>query len=128
MKTPRCLFGGPSAALSMILVLIALASAPPRAVSQELVLPGRVLRVTDGDTVRVRLDSGPINVRFHAVDAPESSQPWGREARDALARRLPAGRAVQLEVTEQRDGYGRMVARVLVDGMDLNAWLVRSGH
>lgn len=112
----------------MVLVLIALASAPPRAVSQDLVLPGRVLRVTDGDTVRVRLDSGPINVRFHAVDAPELSQPWGREARDALARRLPMGREVQLEVTDQSDGYGRMVARVVADGADLNAWLVRAGH
>lgn len=128
MKTPRCLFGDPSAALATVLVLTALASAAPRAMSQDLVLPGRVLRVTDGDTVRVRLDSGPINVRLHAVDAPEISQPWGREARDALARRLPVGRAVQLEVTDQSDGYGRMVARVVTDGADIDAWLVRSGH
>ena len=128
MEAPRCLFGAPSAALATALVLVALASAPSRALSQEAVLPGRVLRVTDGDTVRVRLGSGPINVRLHAVDAPELGQPWGREARDRLARRLPAGRAVQLEVTDQRDGYGRMVARILADGDDLNAWMVRSGH
>lgn len=91
-------------------------------------LPGRVLRVTDGDTVRVRLGSGPISVRLHAVDAPELGQPWGREARDRLARRLPAGRAVQLEVTDQSDSYGRVVARILADGEDLNAWMVRTGH
>lgn len=91
-------------------------------------LPGIVLRVIDGDTVRVRLASGPINVRLHAVDAPELGQPWGRDARDRLARRLPAGRAVDLEVTDQSDGYGRMVARILADGDDTNAWLVRSGH
>ena len=112
----------------MTLALIALSTAAPRALSQEAVLPGRVLRVTDGDTVRVRLGSGLINVRLHAVDAPELAQPWGREARDRLARRLPAGRAVQLEVTDQSDGYGRMVARIFAEGEDLNAWMVRSGH
>jgi endonuclease YncB( thermonuclease family) len=128
VKAPRCRFGSLCAALTTVLATLVLASAPPRAAAQDMVLPGRVLRVTDGDTVRVRLDSGPINVRLHAVDTPELGQPWGREARDALARRLPAGRAVQLDVTDQSDGYGRVVARVLVDGIDLNAWLVRAGH
>lgn len=87
-----------------------------------------MLRVIDGDTVRVRLGPGPINVRLHAVDAPELGQPGGRDARDALARRLPVGRAVELDVIDQSDGYGRMVARVRVDGDDMNAWLVRSGN
>ena len=128
MKAPRCFFGNLHAALTTALVSLTIAAAAPRAAAQDLVLPGRVLRVTDGDTIRVRLSSGPINVRLHAVDTPELGQPWGREARDALARRLPAGRAVQLEVTDQSDGYGRMVARVSVDGVDLNDWLVRAGH
>jgi endonuclease YncB( thermonuclease family) len=128
VKAPRCRFGRLCAALTTVLATLVLASAPPHAAAQDMVLPGRVLRVTDGDTIRVRLSSGPINVRLHAVDTPELGQPWGRDARDALARRLPAGRAVQLEVTEQSDGYGRMVARVLIDGIDLNAWLVHAGH
>ena len=117
-----------SSAIAQVLSVLALAVAPSAATAQDLVLPGRVLRVIDGDTVRVQLASGPINVRLHAVDTPELGQPWGRDARDRLARRLPAGRAVQLEVTDQSDGYGRMVARILADGEDLNAWTVRSGH
>lgn len=38
---------------------------PATAVAQDdPVLVGRVIEVVDGDTVKVRLASGPINVRF----------------------------------------------------------------
>ena len=41
------------------------------------VLVGTVLSVTDGDTIKVQLSSGPMSVRFHSIDAPEKDQPWG---------------------------------------------------
>jgi endonuclease YncB( thermonuclease family) len=91
---------------------------------------GRVTRVTDGDTIAVALDSGPIIVRLGSIDAPERRQPWGAEARMALLRRIE-GRDVLLEVTSQ-DRYDRLVATVYVedDGgeTDLNAWMVENGH
>jgi micrococcal nuclease len=113
----------------MFLVWAALAgtAAPPPLAAQDIILPGRVLRIIDGDTVRVSLSSGPISIRLHATDAPERRQPWGPEATAALSQRI-AGREVEIEVIEQRDGYGRMVARIFVDGRDVNAWLVRQGH
>lgn len=86
-----------------------------------------MLRVTDGDTVRVGLSSGPVNVRLHAADAPEKRQDWGTEAKDALARRI-SGRQVEIEVIDQSDAYGRMVGRIFVGDEDINAWMVRSGH
>jgi endonuclease YncB( thermonuclease family) len=113
----------------MFLLWVALAgtAAPTPLAAQDIVLQGRVLRIIDGDTVRVSLSSGPINIRLHATDAPERRQPWGPEATAALSQHI-AGRAVELEVIEQRDGYGRMVARIFVDGRDVNAWLIRQGH
>ena len=72
------------------------------------VLVGRVMEITDGDTIKVMLDSGPISVRFDAVDAPERDQPWGREATAALRQRLE-GKEVVLEPVEQ-DRYERLVA------------------
>ena len=125
MQAPRRFFGRTRPLLAAA-TAIATAAIPLSA--QDYVLPGRLLRITDGDTVRVQLASGPINVRLHAIDAPELRQPGGRAARDALARRLPVGRELQLDVTDQSDGYGRMVARILSEGEDLNAWMVRAGQ
>jgi endonuclease YncB( thermonuclease family) len=90
------------------------------------VLVGTVISVTDGDTVRVQLSSGPMAVRFHSIDAPEKNQPWGPEARAALASRLD-GRQVELEVWTQ-DRYERLVATVHLGGENINAWMVQEGH
>lgn len=38
------------------------------------VLLGTVTKVTDGDTIKVELSSGPITVRLSSIDAPESNQ------------------------------------------------------
>jgi micrococcal nuclease len=91
--------------------------------SVSYVLRGKVGRVSDGDTIRVALASGPVSVRLASVDAPERNQPGGREATIALASRLK-GREVGLEVIEQRDGFGRLVAVVWLDDENINEWLV----
>jgi endonuclease YncB( thermonuclease family) len=90
------------------------------------VLVGRVTSVTDGDSVKVELSSGPIEVRLHSIDTPERNQPWGDEAKSALAQRL-RGAEVRLEPIEQ-DQYGRMIAVVYLGDENVNAWLVREGH
>ena len=94
--------------------------------SDNPVLVGRVTRVLDGDTIVVALSSGPMRVRLGSVDAPEKNQPWGREARDALTRKL-GDREVELEVVSQ-DQYGRLVAIVGLDNENVNAWLVQQGY
>jgi hypothetical protein len=49
-------------------------------------LTGKVVSVTDGDTVRV-LDAANVQhkVRLDGIDAPERGQPFGTVARDRLA-------------------------------------------
>lgn len=90
------------------------------------VLQGVVVGVIDGDTADIRLDSGMIRIRFHAIDAPESGQPNGKAAKTALSQ-LIFGRAVEVEPFEQ-DRYDRLVARVWLDGLDVNAEMIRSGN
>ena len=100
---------------------------PPDGVGeQQPVLVGSVIKVTDGDTITVQLSSGPVSVRFHSIDAPEKDQPWGQEARAALAGRLD-GQQVALEV-ESQDRYERLVADVYLGDENINAWLVQQGH
>lgn len=90
------------------------------------VLLGTVMQVLDGDTVIVQLESGPIRVRLGSIDAPEQNQPWGREAKDALARKL-GHQQVMLDVTTQ-DQYERVVAVVTLGTENVNQWMVREGH
>jgi micrococcal nuclease len=85
---------------------------------------GRVVRVIDGDTIRVRLDkpSEQRTVRYIGVDTPESVAPgepvecFAKAASD-FNRRLVAGRRVRLVLGEERrDRYGRLLAYVSVEG------------
>lgn len=93
----------------------------------QTVLRGTVLEVKDGDSLVVRLESGPVEVRMHAADAPEYDQPGGRQAQAALRQRLPRGAMVTLEPVEQ-DRYSRLVATVFKDEQNVDQWLVREGH
>jgi endonuclease YncB( thermonuclease family) len=103
---------------------------PERAEADSAMLAGRVTSVTDGDTIRVDLPSGPIVVRLNSIDAPERRQPWGAEAQVALTRRVN-GQEVLLEVVSQ-DRFDRLVAMVYREDderdVSVNAWLVQEGH
>jgi micrococcal nuclease len=96
----------------------------------------QVLRVVDGDTIRVRLDGRTERVRYIGVDTPESVKPgtpvqcFAKRAAAANAA-LVAGRSVRLVGdVEQRDRYGRLLAYVYraSDGLFVNAELVRRGY
>lgn len=92
---------------------------PPR-------LRGRVVGIADGDTLDVRLESGMLRVRLHGIDAPERDQPWGKAAKHALSR-LVFRETVEIEPITQ-DQYERIVARVWLDGRDVDAELIASGN
>jgi endonuclease YncB( thermonuclease family) len=85
----------------------------------------RVVAIHDGDTLSVRSGDETLRVRLAQIDAPERGQPWGRRAREALAR-LAAGRSARLVVVD-RDDYGRSVADLYVGEAFVNEALVRSG-
>jgi endonuclease YncB( thermonuclease family) len=101
-------------------------AAPVRAGEDRAVLPGVVVGVVDGDTADVRIASGMIRIRFHAIDAPESGQPHGKAAKTALSD-LIFGKAVDVEPYTQ-DRYDRLVARVWLGDLDVNAQMVKNGH
>ncbi|HET7203118.1 MAG TPA: thermonuclease family protein [Steroidobacteraceae bacterium] len=116
-------------ALAMAVPLAGIASVSPAAHATDpprTVLPGVVVGVVDGDTADVRLASGMIRIRFHAIDAPESGQPHGAAARRALSD-LVFGRQVDVEPFEQ-DRYDRLVARLWVGDLDVNAEMIRTGN
>lgn len=112
-------------ALAVLLAAFAAGVARPRD-EPRTVLSGVVVGVVDGDTADVRLDSGMIRIRFHAIDAPESGQPHGQAAKQALST-LIFGKQVDVEPYEQ-DRYDRLVANVWLGALDVNAEMVKTGH
>jgi endonuclease YncB( thermonuclease family) len=94
-------------------------------------LVATVTKVNDGDSIEVKLDSGPGRVRLSAIDTPEHDQPHGDRSSVALKTLLPIGATVELEVITQ-DNFRRLVAVVwLVGGgerVNVNETMLRDGH
>lgn len=97
---------------------------------------GRVTRVVDGDTVKVRLRSGARRtVRLIGIDTPEvygGRECGGPRASRALKRLLPNGTRVGLrsDPTQARsDRYGRTLRYVTksASGVDAAKWQLRQG-
>lgn len=96
-------------------------------------ITGKVVKVSDGDTIQV-LDAGKaVKIRLAEIDCPETShgakkpgQPYGQAAKK-FALDLVAGKTVRVDVIT-RDRYGRVVGKVVLDdGSTLNKRLVGAG-
>lgn len=109
----------------------------------------KVIRVIDGDTIKVDLQGQPESVRLIGIDTPEcrangkamrdsehSGQDMaaivsqGREATAFTRSKVKKGDTVRLETdVQQRDKYRRLLAYVwLSDGTMLNEAIVRAGY
>ncbi|HZQ71874.1 MAG TPA: thermonuclease family protein [Burkholderiales bacterium] len=88
-------------------------------------IDARVTHIGDGDSLSVCIARQETRVRLVYIDAPEYRQPFGREARRSLAE-LCADKVARLDWT-QKDRYGRLLARVSCDSIDVNTEQVRRG-
>ena len=96
--------------------------------------PVRVVSVQDGDSLVVRSPGTRGNeqyrVRLYAIDAPESDQAYGQEARDYLLRLVWNRNDLMLE-TVDTDRYGRLVGVLYYGAMDrrrsINRLMVEQG-
>ena len=87
---------------------------------------GKVVSITDGDTIVIRPSQGPsVKVRLIGIDAPERGQAFGTRARQELGD-LIAGQVVEVIGTE-RDRYGRLLGDVRHDGRSINLEMIRLG-
>ncbi|MBF0804147.1 MULTISPECIES: thermonuclease family protein [unclassified Neisseria] len=88
---------------------------------------GRVTAVADGDTLRVTDNNGAKHkIRLAYIDAPELQQAHGQAARQALSAAVLA-KTVDVEVFET-DRYQREVAKVGINGRDVNLSQIQQGH
>lgn len=87
---------------------------------------GRVVKVTDGDTINVLVAGNILHkVRLTSIDAPERGQAYGRKSKEYLAD-MVAGKQVVVE-SEKQDRYGRDLGKVILNGKDINLEQVKAG-
>lgn len=89
---------------------------------------GVVSHVSDGDTLWVQSDAGgaPSKLRIDGIDAPELCQNGGETSRRALLQHA-FGQRVAVTV-RLHDTYGRGLARIERNGVDLGRLMVREGQ
>lgn len=114
----------------MILAALLIVTVPASAAGFPVCKGGkRVTCVVDGDTFWLRGEK----IRVDGYDSPEMGEPkcarpaaGAVEARSALAQMLTSGE-VSLDRTGT-DRYGRTLAVVTVDGIDIADVMIRAGH
>lgn len=106
-------------ALALLLVLA-------QSISVAGTLTGRVVSVTDGNTIIIL---GPSNaqhkIRLLGIDAPEKGQAYSTKSKEHLSDSV-AGKFVVVEY-DKRDRYERIVGKVLLSGVDMNLEQIRAG-
>ena len=106
---------------SLIIFSVVLACAQARAES----FKGKVVGVSDGDTLTVLHNQQPEKIRLNGIDCPEKKQDFGARAKQ-LSSAMAFGKTVEVQY-EKRDRYGRILGTVLVGGKNLSEELLRAG-
>lgn len=109
---------------TLLLVAALLLFANPDARAEQFT--GKVIGVTDGDTIKVLRDRRSEVIRLADIDAPEKNQDFGAASKKFTSR-LAFGKTVTVDCIGH-DRYRRTIARVtLPDGQSLNRELVKEG-
>ena len=73
-------------------------------------ISGKVIRVSDGDTLLLQSGSQRIKVRMYGIDAPELKQSYGENSKSYLEKRI-LNKNIDVKVINE-DKYGRKVGKV----------------
>lgn len=87
---------------------------------------GKIIKITDGDTMEMVSGRDAYKIRLAHIDAPEKKQAYGTKAKQYLSD-LCFGKTVTMIVTDV-DRYHRNVAVItLSDGTNVNKKMVEAG-
>jgi len=87
---------------------------------------GYVVKVIDGDSLRVKKGLKIIEIRLYGIDSPEWGQDYGNKAKKVLKIKLYRKRVSV--VSKDIDRYGRTVALVSSSSGLVNREMVREGY
>lgn len=109
----------------MIKPLLALIILSSYLFSLELI--GKVVKVSDGDTVTILAsDKTQHKIRLNDIDAPEKKQAFGNKSKDNLAKYI-AGKTVTVQY-QKKDKYKRILGTIYYNNTDINLQQVKDGY
>ncbi|WP_090827756.1 thermonuclease family protein [Nitrosovibrio tenuis] len=89
------------------------------------IIHAQVVQVVDGDSLTVAIDGEMVRVRLAEIDAPEGKQPFTIRSKQSLTNLCLWVPAELSSIS--KDQYGRTLARVKCEGVDVNAEQVKRG-
>ena len=103
------------------------ASPPQYSTAEACKLKGKVIKVTDGDTINVLdADKKTHKIRLAGIDAPELGQAYGQAARKFLSKQVNQ-KTVCVD-WHKIDRYKRLVGVIKYEGRDINLDIVKAGY
>ena len=92
-----------------------------------LELIGKVVKVSDGDTVTILTsDKTQHKIRLNDIDAPEKKQAFGNKSKDNLAKYI-AGKTVTVKY-QKKDKYKRILGTIYYNNTDINLQQIKDGY
>lgn len=87
----------------------------------------RVIKIYDGDTVKVTDGNLELKVRLMGIDAPEYKQKYGTRSKAALSDMI-LGKNVSLVTGKRKlDMYNRILAHVYLNDVNVGAQMIQEG-
>jgi endonuclease YncB( thermonuclease family) len=111
--------------LFVLLPYLLLLFVPLQSYAQTIII-GRVVGISDGDTITVLQNKTQYKIRLYGIDTPEKSQDFGNKAKQFTSD-LVFKKDVKV-IQEDTDRYGRIVGTVFVDGICVNEKIVKNGY
>lgn len=108
--------------LASSLLVIALVFCNP---AMGLSWEGKVVGVSDGDTITIVHNGRGEKIRLYGIDCPEKGQAFGRKAKKFTSD-MVFGKVVEVTSVDT-DEYGRTVGLVYIGRQCLNAEIVKAG-
>jgi endonuclease YncB( thermonuclease family) len=106
---------------SIFILIVTLLLVPSIALSWS----GKVVDISDGDTITVLNKGRGERIRLYGIDCPEKRQDFGQKAKHFTSR-MVFGKIVEVKV-QDTDRYGRTVGLVYSNGQCLNAEIIKAG-
>jgi len=107
-----------------VLFLVILLAGEIFAVEKEII--GKVVKISDGDTIRVLQNKKEYKIRFFGIDAPEKDQAFGQKSKQKLSD-LVFGKEVKV-LWKEKDQYRRYLGVVYLGSLNINQEMVRGGY
>lgn len=88
-------------------------------------LTGRIVGISDGDTLTLLVDRQQYKIRIASIDAPERHQAWGDKSKLNISRLSFSQQAVA--DCPKVDRWDRQICKVTVKGVDIGLEQVKDG-